>query len=123
MMGFKDMVEEDNKRVFLNQSEFADIHTVKYDGDTYADIPVLLIKAKELKRPVTITDHRQGVHLVTVTAYMARRDLNGVIPEQKRRISIDDGEALGETFFRDYRIVTSDCENGMITLELEAHDE
>lgn len=60
---------------------------------------------------------------MTATVYIALSDLNGVIPEQKQTISIDDGEALGEPFFNEYRILTSDCETGMVVLELEAFDE
>lgn len=126
-MSFKEMVEADNKSVFLNASEFADIHTVKYNGITYEDIPILLTKTKEMKRPITMVgefhDHMEGVHLVTATAHIALKDMDGVIPEQKQMISISDGEALGVPFFQEFRIATSDCENGMIVLELEAYDE
>lgn len=122
-MSFKDMVEADIKNVFLNNNEFAETHTIKYDGETYEDISILLAKAKEMKRPVTVSDHAEGIHKVTATVYISLSDLNGVIPEQKQEISIDDGEALGKTFFRQYRILTSNCEMGMIVLELEAFDE
>lgn len=128
MMDFKAMVEADNLGVFLNAMEFADRHIVKYDGITYAGddgtgIPVLLTKVKEMKRPVAASDHMQGIHLVTATAHIALSDLDGEIPEQKQEIQIDDGTALGEPFFRRYTIVTSDCEMGMVVLELEAFDE
>lgn len=122
-MSFKDMVAADNKSVFLNISEFAEIHTVKYDGETYADIPVLLTKTKERKRPVTITDHMEGIHKVAAVAHITLSDLGGVVPEQKQNIYIDDGMAMGSTFFRQYTIITSDCEMGMLNLELEAFDE
>ena len=36
---------------------------------------------------------------------------------------IDDGEALGKTFFRKYSVVTSKCDMGFITLELRYYDE
>ncbi|MBQ7715474.1 MAG: hypothetical protein IJT70_06365 [Clostridia bacterium] len=127
-MDFKAMVEEDNKNVFLNNEEFAEPHVVKYDGVTYEGegegIPVVLIKVKEMKRPVVVSnDHAEGIHLVSATAYLSQTDLGGIVPEQKRQIEISDGEALGKPFFRRYTIKTSDCEMGMITLELEALDE
>ncbi len=122
-MSFKDMVGEDIANVFLNTDEFAETHTVKYDGRVYEDIPIVLTKAKEMKRPVTVNDHAEGIHKVTVTAHISLADLNGVIPEQKQVISIDDGEALGKPFFRRYTILTSDCEMRMVVLELEAFDE
>lgn len=120
-MSFKDMVEADNKRVFLNSAEFAANHTIVYDGSAYSDIPVLLTKVKESERPDPAD--MQGIHIVTAVAHISLSDINGVIPEQKQSIQIDDGTALGHPFFRKYRIVTSDCEAGMITLELEAYDE
>lgn len=128
MMDFKGMAERDNKAVFLNADEFAELHVVKYDGVTYDGedgdgIPITLIKVKENERPAPASDHMQGVHLVTATVYIALTDLGGVIPEQKQEISISDGEALGKSFFQRYKIVTSDCEMGMIILELEAYDE
>ena len=128
-MSFKDMVEADNKGVFLNGSEFAELRVVKYDGNTYSGeygegIPIVLTKVKETERPVVVSaDHMQGVHLVSAIAYIAQSDLGGVIPEQKRYIEISDGEALWRPFFVRYVIKTSDCEMGMITLELEARDE
>lgn len=122
-MSFKDMVEADIANVFLNDDEFAEIHTVKYDGAVYENIPIVLTKAKEMKRPVTVDDHAEGIHKVTATVHISLSDLNGVIPEQKREIGIDDGEAVEKTYFRPYKILTSDCEMGMIVLELEAFDE
>lgn len=121
-MSFKESVAADCKSVFLNTDEFADLHTVKYDGEIYRDIPVVLTKVKERERTVVGGDHMQGVHLVSATAHMALEDL-GCIPEQKRHIEIDDGSALGVPFYRKFRIVTSDCEMGIVVLELEAFDE
>ncbi|MBO6231804.1 MAG: hypothetical protein ILA17_06225 [Ruminococcus sp.] len=127
MSVFKDMVEADNKSIFLNVDEFAETHTVEYNGVTYPDIPVLLTKTKETKRPVLVIgndeDHLAGLHLVTAVAHIALSDMNGVIPEQKQLIAINDGEACGKPFMVRYTIKTSDCEMGMLHLELEAYDE
>ena len=38
-------------------------------------------------------------------------------------IEINDGFALGKPYFRKYTVVTSDCEMGIVNLELEAYDE
>ena len=122
-MSFKDSVHADNRNVFLNTSEFAEPHTIKYNGNVYTDIPVLLTKIKERKRTVLANDHGEGIHLVGVVAHIDLSDLGFIIPEQGRPIEIDDGEALGEKFYQRYYIVTSDCEMDMITLELEAFDE
>ena len=50
MSGFKDMVARDNCGVFLNCDEFAEKRTVKYDGATYEDIPIVLSGLKEKDR-------------------------------------------------------------------------
>lgn len=117
-MSFKDMMHSDNKAVFLNSNEFADVHTIIYDGVQYSDIPIILTRVKEIDRPDV-----PGVHTVTATCHIAIEDLNGVVPEQKTHIKISNGEALGRPFFDKYKIVTSYCEMGMINLELEAVDE
>ncbi len=127
-MSFKDMVEDDIKGVFLNSSEFASIRKVKYDGVTYvgnenAGIPILLIKTKEMERPVPSGDNAQGIHLVSAVAHIALSDMNGILPEQKQSIFIEDGTAAGGVFFQRYKIITSELSMGMIVLELEAYDE
>lgn len=122
-MSFKEMVEADIKGVFLNADEFADIHTVIYDGETFDQIPVVLSKVKESKHPVVTAEGVEGIHKVSAVAHLSLNDLNGRVPEQKQMFMIDDGEAVGEIFYRKYRIVTSDVEGGMIMLELEMFDE
>ena len=122
-MGFKDMVKSDIANVLMNTEEFAESHTVKYDGEVYADIPIILQRVKQSDRPIIQSDHAEGIYLVTAVAYINEKDLDGVIPEQGHRFEIDDGEALGKTFFRKYSVVTSKCEMGLITLELRGYDE
>lgn len=124
-MSFKDMLNDDIHRVFLNDREFADRRIVKYGGLTYGGkdckgIPVLLVDVKELDRPIQNAEGIFGVHAVL---YVALSDMDGKVPEKGQRISVDDGEALGVKFFRNFVIETSSCTNGMIRLELEAYDE
>ena len=38
-MSFRDMVAADNLNVFSNTDEFADPRTIRYDGETYNDVP------------------------------------------------------------------------------------
>ena len=122
-MTFKEMVEADTKNVFLNSSEFASLKTVRYDGVTYSDIPVLLTKTKEMERQIPSGDNAQGIHLVSAVAHIALSDMEGTVPEQKQSIFIEDGNAIGQMFFQRYKVITSDVEMGMIALELEAYDE
>lgn len=124
-MSFKDMLRNDVHRVFLNDGEFAERHTiiyngVRYDGTDRKGISVLFIKVKELEKPI---QNAEGVFGVQAKLHIALSDLNGRVPEQGQKISIDDGEALGEKFFADFKIVTSMCVDGMVSLELEAYDE
>lgn len=118
MSGFKDMVEADNKNVFINASEFADIHTVIYDGVTYEDIPIVLSGIKEKDRRQLMADHIQGLYLVSSVMHCAASDLGGVIPEKGMKIKISDGD-----FFREFYVATSVIDLGIIRLELEAIDE
>lgn len=122
-MGFKDMVKSDIANVLMNTGEFAENHTVKYDGEVYSNIPVILQKVKQSDRTIVQSDHAEGIYLVTAVAYINEKDLDGAIPEQGRIFEIDDGEALGKPFYRRYSIVTSKCEMGLITLELRYYDE
>lgn len=120
MSGFKDMVASDNKKVFLNDDEHAELHTVIYDGTIYKDIPVVLsgLKEKDRRQLVTSSDHAQGLYLVTSVMHCAASDLGGIVPEKGMKIKINDGD-----FFREFYVATSVNEVGMIRLELEAIDE
>jgi len=118
MSGFKDMVEADNKRVFINATDFAEIHTVIYDGETYEDIPIVLSGIKEKDRRQLVSDHVQGLFLVTSVLHCAASDLGGVVPEKGTKIKISDGD-----FFREFYVGSSVNEMGMVRVELEAIDE
>ncbi len=122
-MGFKEMVERDNAAVMLNVGEFAEYRTIKFDGNEYGHIPVVLTNVKQSDRTVLQSDHMEGVYLVTAKAYFNALDVGGNIPEKGKRFEIDDGEALGKPFFRKYRVATSENAMGMICVELEAYDE
>lgn len=122
-MSFKDMVEADNKSVFLNADEFGEMHTVVYDGECFIEIPIVLMKIMESEHTVIPAEGVDGIHKLSAIAKISQKDLNGRVPEQDQIISIDDGEALGHPFYQKYRIITSNPEMGIITLELEAFDE
>ena len=121
-MGFKEQVEADNA-IFLNTEEFADNHTVRFDGETFRDIPVVLEKLKESDRTVIQSNHTEGIYKVSAKAYVSQKDIGGVFPERGRTFEIDNGEALGATFFDKYKIVTSSVDMGMVIPELEFYDE
>ena len=95
MSGFKDMVARNNFGVFLNCEEFAEKRTVKYDGATYSDIPIVLSGMKEKDRRQLMSDHVQGLYLVSVVLHCALSDLGGAQPEKGQRIQVNDGEGGG----------------------------
>lgn len=122
MSGFKDMVARDNFGVFLNCDEFAEKRTVKCDGATYEDIPIVLSGLKEKDRRQLMSDHAQGLYIVSSVLHCALSDLGGVQPERGQRIRINDQEG-GGGFFREFYVASSVCEMGMLRVELEAVDE
>ena len=103
MSGFKDMVARDNFGVFLNCDEFAEKRTVKYDGATYEDIPIVLSGLKEKDRRQLMSDHAQGLYIVSSVLHCALSDLGGVQPERGQRIRINDQEAVSYTHLDVYK--------------------
>ncbi len=122
MMDFKAMVNADNA-VFINTGEFAEKHTIKYDGEIYENVPIVIEDLKETDRPISNGDNMRGIYLASTKAYVTETDLNGVIPEKGKYFEIDDGTALGKPFFTRYRVEKVSREMGMLCLELEALDE
>ncbi len=122
-MNFKDIVKSDIATVIMNVDEFAENHSVRYDGETYDDVPIVFQKVKQSDRPAISSDHMEGIYLVTAVAYVNVGNLGGIVPEQGKYIEINDGEALGKPFYVRYKVATSKCEFGLITLELGYYDE
>lgn len=129
-MTFKEAIQRDIYEVFLNENEFAEWHTVLYDGETYEDIPLVLEGPDELERqPVSAgsgvgggrSDSAAGLYQVSVILHCATADLGGKQPEQGQKIKISDPE--DKRFFRAYYIAASHDEMGMLRLELEAIEE
>ena len=127
MSNFKDMVAVDIHNVFLNTEEYANLRTIIYDGATYdgpehKGIPIVLTGLKEQDRRQLVSDHVQGLYLVSSVLHCAIDDLGGAQPEKGQRIKINDGEG-GGGFFREFYVASSVCEMGMLRVELEAIDE
>ena len=121
-MSLKDVIAADVHDVFLNLDEFAEKRTVIYDGETYTDIPIVLSGLKEQDRRQVVSDHAQGLYLVSSVLHCAISDLGGNQPEKGMRIKINDAEN-GAGFFREYYVATSVCEMGMLRCELEGIEE
>ena len=118
-MSFRDMVAADNLNVFCNTDEFADLHTITYDGVTYSEVPCTITQLKAKDRVVPAKDHAQGLYMVTAICQFPIEKLDGKIPEKGSKIGITD-----ETdFLKYYYVAQSGCAIGMVRLELEAYDE
>ena len=122
MSGFQEAVARDVHGVFLNVEEFAQIRTIRYDGQEYQDIPIVLSDRKEEARRQLQSDHVQGLYRVSAVLHCARSDLGGKQPEQGARLSVNDREG-GGGYFRSFYVAASGCEMGMLRVELEAMDE
>ena len=124
-MNFKDILAQDIHNVFLNPQEFAEIRTVRYDGETYPDIPLSLqeLEAADRQRLSACgfgrggTDGTPGLHQVGGVLFCAVSDLGGKIPKQGNTIQISTRE--GGTYFRRYTVGLVGCEMGMLRIELE----
>ncbi|MBR3767532.1 MAG: hypothetical protein IKL10_04740 [Clostridia bacterium] len=121
-MSFKDSIIADNNNVFLNANEFADLRTVKYDGKYYCDIPIVLSSSKEKKRKKSSSERTQGLYSVSAVLHCSKADLGGLRPEQGQRLSVNNEEG-GGGFFREFYVISSSLEDGMLRIELEAIDE
>ena len=121
---FKDCAAADIHAAFLNPMEHAEVRTIRYDGVTYEDIPVIESGPKEGKRSSVVQmqhDFGQGLFKRTIILYVAEKDLGGFKPEQGSALSMNDEE--GGTFFHKYRVAESGTEMGMFKLKLEEVDE
>ncbi|MCD8015031.1 MAG: photosystem II reaction center PsbP family protein [Lachnospiraceae bacterium] len=120
---FKDMVDADIRNVFLNTAEFAETHTIVYDGVTYADIPALLTRPtlEERTQLAFSTVSNDGLYKVTAMLHCHLADIGGALPERGAVLKCTDGD--GTAFLRRYYVETAVREMGMCHLELRAFDE
>lgn len=72
-------------------------------GATYEDIPIVLSGLKEKDRRQLMSDHAQGLYIVSSVLHCALSDLGGVQPERGQRIRINDKEG-GGGFFREFYV-------------------
>jgi hypothetical protein len=121
---FRALLERDNAEIFLNLEEFGERRTVRYDGESYEEIPVVLDEAMQTARyniKHLKSDYGQGLHKGAVRLHCMRRDLGNKLPEQGMPLEIESERRNG--FFRKYEILESRCDEGMLTVTLERVDE
>lgn len=116
-MTFKEQLAKDAP-IFMNNDEFGDTHDIKYDGKVYEDVPCTITRPKEVDRNPPIKDHAQGVYMVTNRFHCAADAFGGVIPEQGTKLIVN-----YSGFWREFYIIKSGDDPGMINLDLEALDE
>ena len=116
-MSFKDRVNRDIGKVFLDTRFFAENRTIRYEEEEYPDIPVSLQETGEDERQPKVDDHTQGFYLVRAVLFCAQDGLSGAMPEQGTWLEINSPEA--PYFFERYRVISSFSEMGMLRIELE----
>lgn len=119
-MGFKEMVAQDVRKVFLNTDEFAERRTVRYDGETYQDIPVVMEAPGTERRENSqmARDHMSGLYTASAVLFCARDDLGGKLPRPGDQMEIS--IKTGEDFYDRYHVASAADQMGMLRMELEA---
>ena len=125
--GFEANILAENKTAYLSTSEFGETRTVRYDGDDYVDIPIVITgyRGQDRDRSVVQSGRRnqaQGLYRVTAQLNCDISDLGGKQPEKGQRIKIN-RQGGGGGFFREFYVVSSVCEMGFLTVELGEIDE
>lgn len=119
-MSFKEMLEADNLKTFLDVTTFGELRTVVFNGEEFKDVPCVISHTKEQDRTTVMSDHEHGLYRVSVVVHCSLQSIGGSIPEKGRRFGIYDPD---DSFLREYYVAQSGCEHGMVRLELEALDE
>lgn len=104
MSSFKDAVQEDLNSVFLNLDEFAETHTVYYDGEEYSDIPIVMTGLSEKERVrQSISDHAEGIYRVSRVLHCDIAAIGGKQPEQGCKLGIQVFESECAASFGKYK--------------------
>lgn len=110
MMSFKELVEQDNRTVFMNLDEFADIHVI--NGK---EIPCIIDNNEMIDREKRYQYKRSlyadGVYLKEVLLYVKAEDF-GPLPAVGRALTLDK---------KSYIISDAIDEGGIYSISLEAN--
>ena len=117
-MGFKEMVAQDVRKVFLNTDEYAELRTIRYDGEEYPDISISLQDQELERRDRDEGDHMQGLHKASAILFCARDDLGGKLPRPGDQMEIS--IRTGEDFYDRYHVAAAADQMGALCIELEA---
>ena len=103
---FKDILKQDIDNVFLNISEFSDIHNV--DG---RDSPIQVDDNEIIEREKKSSSNMDGVYVKQKLIYVKAKDF-GALPAIGRQIMLDG---------KRYMVVDSTDEYGVYTITLEGN--
>lgn len=110
MMSFKELVEQDNRTVFMNLDEFADIHVI--NGK---EMPCIIDNNEMIDREKRYQYKRSlyadGVYLKEVLLYVKAEDF-GPLPAVGRSLTLDK---------KSYIISDAIDEGGIYSISLEAN--
>ena len=103
---FKELIQADVKGVFLNDLEFADLHTI--DGK---EMPAIFDDIENIEREKKMKSHMDGIYARQIFLYVAASDF-GALPAQRRILKVDG---------KNYTVVDATDEYGVYTITLEAN--
>lgn len=121
---FRAQLEHDIEKIFTNPEEFGESRTVRYDGETYEDISIVLDEGVEIPHKnykVMRTDYSKGLVKGTARLYCSKEALGGHQPEVGEAMAIESQRSRG--FWHRYTVEESGCEEGMLTLFLKKVEE
>lgn len=107
-MGFKEIIQEDSRRVFLNPEEFGELHEIS------GRKMLIIIDDNEMvereKRQAAGQGYRQGIYTKQLLFYVLGRDF-GPLPAVGRALALDG---------KNYVITDAINESGIYSISLEA---
>lgn len=105
-MTFKELVQGDVEKVFLNPSEFGEEHVV--DGKK---MPVIIDSHELMERKKRIQSHMDGAYTKQMLMYVAASDF-GNLPAQGSKLLLDD---------KMYTVADAASQAGVYSITIEAN--
>ena len=106
MSAFKDIIQADIHRTFLNTEEFSDLHVV--NG---VEMPVQMDDIEQINREKRYKDNMDGIFVQQRLIYVAASDY-GPLPKKDSLVTLDS---------RKYRVADAIEEGGVYSITLEAN--
>ena len=106
MSAFKDIIQADIHKTFLNVEEFSDLHVV--NG---VEMPVQMDDIEQINREKRYKDNMDGIFVQQRLIYVAASDY-GPLPKKDSLVTLDS---------RKYRVADAIEEGGVYSITLEAN--